>query len=96
MKNAAPTFLISSGPARCLMHTSIACPEDCTYATYNKKVVLRTQRMKKYFKEPSTFRSRVWRRHDFKDALDKVLMLNSEKENCLFEPETGSMSRTVE
>jgi len=80
MKNPAPTFLISSG---------------CTYATFNKKVVLRTQRMKRHFKEPSSFRSRVWRRRDFKDALDKVLMLNSEKENCFFEPEAGSMSRTV-
>jgi hypothetical protein len=51
--------------------------------------------MKKYCKEPKTFRSRVWRRRDFASALDKVLMLNSEKENCVFEPEAGSMSLTI-
>lgn len=38
----------------------------------------------------------MWRRHDFESALDKVLMLNSEKENCVFEPEAGSMSRTID
>jgi hypothetical protein len=77
------------------MHISIACPEGCTYATFNKKVVLRTQKMRKYFKEPKSFRSRVWRRRDFASALDNVLMLNSEKENCVFEPEAGSMSLTI-
>jgi hypothetical protein len=77
------------------MHISIACPEGCTYATFNKKVVLRTQNMRKYFKEPKSFRSRVWRRLDFASALDNVLMLNSEKENCVFEPEAGSMSLTI-
>ena len=96
MKNPAPTFLISSGKAKCLMHINYACPDDCTYATFNKKIVLGTQRVKRLFKEPNSFRSRVWRRHDFKEALDKVLMLNSEKENCHFEPEAGSMSRTID
>ncbi len=96
MRNPAPTFLISSGKSRCLMHVNYACPDDCTYATFNKKIVLRSQRIKRLFKEPNSFRSRVWRRNDFKDALDKVLMLNSEKENCLFEPEAGSMSRTID
>lgn len=48
------------------------------------------------FKDPNTYRSRVWRRKDFKNALDKVLMLNSEQANCTFEPEAGSMSRTID
>jgi hypothetical protein len=96
MHNPAPAFLIPSGPQRCLIHDGMACPESCHYATFNKKVVLRSTRIKRYFKEPKTFRSRVWRRRDFYSALDKVLMLNSEKENCVFEPEAGSMSRTID
>jgi len=60
------------------MHINYPCPDDCTYATFNKKIVLRTQRTKRLFKEPNSYRSRVWRRKDFKAALDKVLMLNSE------------------
>ena len=95
VKNPAPAFLIPSGRSKCLIHEGIPCPESCTYATFNKKVVLRTQRLKRYFKDPNTFRSRVWRRRDFNSALNKVLMLNSEVENCVFEPEAGSMSRTI-
>jgi hypothetical protein len=94
--NPAPTFIISSGRSRCLMHENITCPEGCTYSTFNKKVILKSQRIKKLFKEPDTFRSRVWRRKDLQDKLDKVLMLNSEKENCFFEPEAGSMSLTID
>ena len=52
VKNPAPAFLIPSGPHRCLIHVGIACPEGCTYATFNKKVVLRSQKLKKYFKDP--------------------------------------------
>ncbi len=62
--NPAPTFIISSGRSRCLMHDQLNCPENCTYSTFNKKVVLKSQRIKKLFKEPDTFRSRVWRRKD--------------------------------
>lgn len=47
-------------------------------------------------KEPPTFRSRVWRRNDFKKALQNVLMTNEENENCTFEPEAGSMSKTID
>lgn len=43
-----------------------------------------------------TFRSRVWRRRDFKKAIDNVLMLQSEQDNCTFEPEAGSMSKTID
>ena len=52
--------------------------------------------LKKIMKEPPTFRSRVWRRNDFKNAINKVLMLHSEQENCTFEPEAGSMSKTID
>jgi hypothetical protein len=96
VKNPAPAFLIPSGPCRCLIHENLVCPDDCKYATFNQKVVLRNQRLKRLFKEPATYRSRVWRRRDFYAALDKVLMLNSEKANCFFEPEAGSMSRTID
>lgn len=95
MKNPAPTFIISAGK-RCILHTDYTCPEDCRYASFNSKVTLRTHVLKESMKEPTTFRSRVWRRRDFKNALNKVLMLNSEQENCTFEPEAGSMSKTID
>jgi hypothetical protein len=95
MKNPAPTFLIAGGK-KCLMHIKYECPGDCTFATFNKKATLRSVAVKRVFKEPPTYRSRVWRRRDFKEAIDKVLMLNSEKENCTFEPEAGSMSKTID
>lgn len=78
MRNPAPTFLLAGGK-RCILHVQYECPDDCKYATFNQKVILRTKAFKKMLKEPSTFRSRVWRRRDFKNALDKVLMLNSEQ-----------------
>lgn len=95
MKNHAPAFILSAGK-KCIIHTTIACPDDCKYATFNKKVVLRNTAVKRIMKEPVTFRSRVWRRRDFKNALHKVLMLHSEQENCTFEPEAGSMSKTID
>ena len=52
--------------------------------------------MKRKQKDPLPYRSRVWRRKDFKDALKKVYMLGSELENCTFEPEAGSMSKYID
>ena len=95
VRNPAPAFLISAG-RKCIVHSHTACPEGCESVTFNKKIVLRHNLFKKYQKEPVTFRSRVWRRRDFKKALDKVLMLSSEQENCTFEPEAGSMSKTID
>jgi hypothetical protein len=62
----------------------------------NKKVVLKTSLDKKREKEPGGFRSRVWRRKDYKRQLNNVLMLNSEIENCTFEPEAGSLGKNHE
>jgi len=95
MRNPAPTFLLAGGK-RCLIHTDYACPDDCNYATFNAKVVLRHHTAKRVYKEPNTYRSRVWRRRDFKKAIDKVLMMHSEQENSTFEPEAGSMSKTID
>ena len=95
MRHPAPTFLIGPGK-RCLIHIDYACPENCTYATFNKKVVLRSVVVRRVMKEPQSYRARVWRRRDFKQAIDKVLMLGSDRENCTFEPEAGSMSRTID
>jgi hypothetical protein len=94
IRNPASTFILAAGK-RCIYHENMACPEGCPHATFNKKVMLQHTRLRKYFKEPLTFRSRVWRRNDFKEALEKVLMTNSEIENCTFEPEAGSMSKTI-
>lgn len=47
-------------------------------------------------KDPSTFRSRVWRRRDFRKHLNNVLMSRTDQENCTFEPEAGSMSKNIE
>lgn len=95
MRNPAPTFILSAG-RRCIYHEQIACPEGCPHATFNKKVTLKHTTARKVMKEPPTFRSRVWRRNDFKNALKNVLMTNNEMENCTFEPEAGSMSMTIE
>lgn len=77
IKNPAPTFILSGGK-RCLIHIQISCPEDCKYATFNQKVSLRTQAVKRFMKDPISYRSRVWRRKDFQKQLDQVLMLTSE------------------
>ena len=95
MKNPAPTFLLSGGK-RCIIHDGQACPQDCGYATFNKKVVLKTAAVKQIMKDPASYRSRVWRRNDFRSALNKVFMLRSENENCTFEPEAGALSKTIE
>mmetsp|Transcript_39496 Transcript_39496/g.37964 ORF Transcript_39496/g.37964 Transcript_39496/m.37964 type:complete len:83 (-) Transcript_39496:1896-2144(-) len=55
--------------------------------------MLRSTVQKKEEKEPGAFRSRVWRRKEYKTQLNKVLMLNSEIANCTFEPEAGSMGK---
>jgi hypothetical protein len=52
--------------------------------------------MKRKYKDPNTFRSRVWRRRDFKNALKQVLMSRSDIENCTFEPEAGTMSKYMD
>ena len=62
----------------------------------NKKVLLSTTLAKKREREPGTFRSRVWRRKDYKKSMNDILMLNSERENCTFEPEAGSLSKHLE
>lgn len=61
LKYPPPTFIISGGK-RCIIHEGYACPEECNYATFNQKVVLRTAVSKRVMKDPPTFRSRVWRR----------------------------------
>lgn len=50
--------------------------------------------MRRHHRIPLTYRSRVWRRRDFKKKLEEVYMLQSETENCTFEPEAGSLSKT--
>jgi len=82
MNNPAPTFLLSGGKR--------------WDATFNKRVVLKTAMVKLIMKEPASYRSRVWRRKDFRSALNKVFMLRSENENCTFEPEAGALSKTIE
>jgi len=95
VRNAPPTFIISGGKQKCTMH-DFGCPEGCQYITLNKRVLLKTNMLRRKEKEPKTFRSRVWRRKDFKKALESVYMLGSELENCTFEPEAGSMSKNIE
>lgn len=94
LKNAPPTFMVAGGK-RCTIH-EVGCPDDCYYATQNKKVLLRATLMKRRQKEPGTYRSRVWRRRDQREALKKILMLNSEIEHCTFEPEAGSMNKNID
>lgn len=77
------------------MH-EFGCPEGCSYVTLNKKVVLRTHLRKKAQREPKSFRSRVWRRRDFQNALKKVFMVSSDSQNCTFEPEAGSLNKNIE
>lgn len=94
LKLAPPTFIIPGGK-RCTIH-EFACPEDCEYATLNKKVILRSTLARKKQREPATFRSKVWRRKDYREAMKDVLMTNSEIANCTFEPEAGSLSKNIE
>jgi hypothetical protein len=72
------------------------CPEDCQYATLNKRILLKTTTIRRRERDPHTFRSRVWRRRDFKNKLKDVLMCRSDIENCTFEPAAGSMSKNIE
>lgn len=51
MRQPAPTFILGPGK-RCLLHTEFACPADCTYATFNKKVVLRSVAVRRVMREP--------------------------------------------
>ena len=80
------------GGRRCTIH-EMGCPDDCCeYSTLNKKAVLKTTIFRKKRRVPLAFRSRVWRRKDYKKSLGKILMTNSDIENCLFEPAAGSMN----
>jgi len=45
LKVAPPAFIIPGGQ-KCTIH-DFTCPEDCTYTTLNKKVVLRSAMAKK-------------------------------------------------
>ena len=94
MRHAAPTFMVPGGK-RCHIH-AYDCPEDCQYTTLNRKVLLKSTVNGRRIKEPSTFRSRVWRRREFRHKLNDVLMLRSEQINCTFEPEAGSLSKTIQ
>ena len=92
--NAPPAFMLPGGK-RCTMH-DFQCPEECAYATLNKKVTLRQNVYRRRKRDPATFRSRVWRRKDFKKALKDVFMTNNELENCLYEPAANSMNQNIE
>ena len=94
LKQPHVTFIVPPG-RKCTMHT-FQCPEDCQFATQNKKVLLRSTVLKRKMREPNTFRSRVWRRRDFKAKLNQVLMCRNDLENCTFEPAAGSMSLTID
>lgn len=94
LKNAPTTFMIPGGK-RCTLH-DFGCPEDCEYATLNKKVVLRSTIARNKQREPGNYRSKVWRRKDYRMAMKDILMTHSEQVNCTFEPEAGSMSKHIE
>jgi hypothetical protein len=94
LKNAPTTFIIPGGK-RCTMH-DFGCPEDCQYATLNKKIILRSTLARRHQKDPTNYRSKVWRRGDYKVAMKDILMTNSELANCTFEPEAGSMSKHLD
>ena len=64
LKRVPMTFILPGGK-RCTLHL-YTCPADCTYATQNKKVTLKTHMMKKAERDPRSFRSRVWRRSDYR------------------------------
>jgi hypothetical protein len=91
LKRVPMTFIIPGGK-RCTIH-HYTCPADCNYATLNKKVTLKTQLWRKSEREPKSFRSRVWRRSDYRKSLHNVLMTNDEIDNCTFEPEAGSLGK---
>jgi hypothetical protein len=90
-KIAPPTFIIPGGSKKCTIH-DFDCPENCKWLTLNRKVVLKSTMLQKLKREPLGFRSRVWRRQDYRNKLKTVLMLRTEQENCTFEPEAGSMN----
>ena len=68
LRNPAPAFIIPPGK-RCTLH-EVGCPENCMYSTLNKKILLRSTLYRRKQRNPKTFRSRVWRRTDFKLALN--------------------------
>ena len=43
--------------------------------------------------DPKTWRTRVFRRQDYKMKIKNIFMKISEIENCTFEPETGALNR---
>jgi len=92
-KRPIPTFIIPGGK-RCHVH-AFHCPEGCQLVTYNKKVILKHAILRRRQRDPKTFRSRVWRRQDFKSALKDVFLLDTELENCTFEPEAGTLSKNM-
>ena len=94
LRNAPPTFILPGGK-RCHMH-QYTCPEDCQYTTLNQKVLLKKNVTRRHQKDPKSFRSRVWRRTDFKKALNSVFMLSSDMANCTYEPEANSLSKNID
>jgi hypothetical protein len=44
-------------------------------------------------KDPNCWRTRVFKREDYKSKLKNIFMKFSEQENCTFEPEVGALDR---
>lgn len=59
-------------------------------------MILKKNILRRHQKDPKTFRSRVWRRTDFRKALNSVFMFSSDLANCTYEPEANSLSKHID